>query len=510
MKKPSDELYQSVALALQRGEGPSLLDAAQALLELEGPSERAVVACAVVLMRSGKLDGARAALESYVMSHGETAAVLTNLAKVAAEEGDEPKALATARRALDHDPDYDGAVRWWAALVRKRSDDAGYKAALEGVGGWRAKLLLADEAWRMGHDADAEKLLEEAVEKGRGPAMVLAAQRLTERGWHEEVVDLLKGWDPKKHGLEAGAALVRAQVSLGRFADARAGIARLPGRVPELEQRLIESELLASGPGELRAVPIFAPLWASVMPEAELPPLSAEPRVALVTFTDPRDSELCRSFPLAMSDAIRSVGVESYVVLPIVKGKGLVATSTEWTLERSLRLLPPRHLPKSLVLGRFTLGLAGERQLELDVYDLGASGQATSLRAFGKRTDAELLGSGLKALARQLKLPNTPHARGDDAWLAALAAALPVFLVGAGAVDAQYVWHATRGLEMALAACAGSADPEPRLLAISLYVSGMRMELPGFEDFKGAVLELVVEPRSPPAVQRLEELVRSA
>ncbi|MBL8956356.1 MAG: hypothetical protein JNK82_36620 [Myxococcaceae bacterium] len=511
MKKPSDELYQSVALALQRGEGPSLLDAAQALLELEGPSERAVVACAVVLMRSGKLAGARAALESFVMSHGETPAVLTNLAKLAAEEGDEPKALATARRALDVDPDYDGAVRWWAALVRKRSDDAGYKAALEGVGGWRSKLLLADEAWRMGHDADAEQLLEEAVEKGRGPAMVLAAQRLTERGWHEEVVDLLAKWDPKKHGLDAGAALVRSQLSLGRFADARATLARLPGRVPALEQRLIESELLATGAGEVRAVPVFAPLWASVMPEAELPPLSAEPRVALMTFTDPRDSELCRSFPLAMSDAIRATGVESYVVLPVVKGKGLVATSAEWTLERTLRFLPPRHLPRSLVLGRFTLGLAGERQLELDVYDLSVPAAApASLRAFGKRTDAELLASGLKALARQLKLPNTPHARGDDAWLAAQAAALPVFLVGAGAIDAQYLWHATRGLEMALAACAASADPEPRLLAISLYVSGMRMELPGFEDFKAPVLELVVEPRSPPSVQKLEDLVRSA
>lgn len=515
MKKPpdsdSDALYRSVASALQRGEGPSLLDAASALIELEGPTERAVVACAVVLMRSGKLAAARAGLESFVKTKGETPAVLTNLAKVHAEEGDEPLALATARKALEHDPDYDGAVRWWAALMRKRSDDEGYRTALEGLGGWRAKLLLADEAWRMGHDAEAEKLLEQAVAAGRGPAMVLAAQRLEARGWHEETVALLEGWEAKTHGLEAGAALTRAQLQLGRFAEARATLEKLPGRVPALEQKLIESELLAKGPGEVRAVPIFAPLWASVLPEGELPPLSKEPRVALMTFSDPREGELCRAFPLAMSDAIRATSVESYVVLPVVKGQGLVATSQEWTLERTLRFLPPRHLPRSLVLGRFASGLSGERQLELDVWDLAAPQQGpAALRAFGKRTEAELLASGLKQLGKQLKLPHAPHARGDDAWLQALAAALPVFLVGAGAIDAHNVWHPTRGLEMALAACAGSADPEPRLLAISLFVSGMRMELPGFEDFRGAVLELVIEPRSPPTVQALEALVRSA
>lgn len=510
MKKPSDPLYQSIAAGLLRGEGPGLLEAASALIEQEGPTERAVVACAVVLMRSGKLEAARAGLESFMKSHGETPAVLTNLAKLAAEEGDEPRALATVRRALDHDPNYDGAVRWWASLLRKRSGDAEYRAALESLGGWRATLLLADDAWGMGHDAEAETLLEKAVAAGKGPAMVLAAQRLEARGLHDEILELLKGWDPKVHGLEAGAAVARAQLALGRLAEARVTIGRLPGRAHALEQKLIEAELLQKGPGEVRAVPIFAPLWASVLPEAELPPLSAEPRVALMTFSDPQQSELCRSFPLAMSDAIRATGIESYVVLPVVKGQGLVSTASEWTLERTLRFLPPRHLPKSLVLGRFVAGLAGERQLELDVYDLSAPGHAKSLRAFGKRTEAELLGSALKQLARQLELPMTPHARGDDRWLQALAAALPVFLVGAGAIDAQYVWHATRGLEMALAACTDSPDPEPRLLAISLYVSGMRMELPGFEDYRGAVLELVVEPRSPPTVQRLEELVRKA
>ncbi len=510
MKKPTDALYQSIAAALQRGEGPQLLDAASQLLEQEGPTERAVVACAVVLMRSGKLDAARAGLESFLKSSGETPAVLTNLAKVAAEQGDEARALALARRALELDPDYDGAVRWWAALLRKRSQDAEYRTALEGLGGWRAKLLLADEAWRMGHDAQAEVLLEQAVAVGKGPAMVAAAQKLEERGLNEEVVELLKSWEPKQHGHDAGAALARAQLALGRLVDARATIGRLPGRAHGLEQKLIEAELLAKGPGEVRAVPIFAPLWASVLPEAELPPLSAEPRVALMVFTDPRGSELCRSFPLAMSDAIRATGVESYVVLPVVKGQGLVATTAEWTFERTLRFLPPRHLPKSLVLGRFVSGLAGERQLELDVYDLASPGAPASLRAFGKRTEAELLGSGLKQLAKQLKLPMSPHARGDDDWLRALAAALPVFLVGAGSIEGQYVWHATRGLEMALGACVGNADPEPRLLAISLYVSGMRMGLPGFDDFREAVLQLVVEPRSPPTVQRLEELVRKA
>jgi tetratricopeptide (TPR) repeat protein len=510
VNKPSDELYQSVAQALQRGEGPSLLDAASALIELEGPTERAVVACAVVLMRSGKLDAARAGLESYLKQNGETAAVLTNLAKLHAEAGDESLALATARRALEHDPNYDGAVRWWAALLRKHSDDTAYRSGLKGLKGWYSKLLLADEAWRMGHDGEAERLLEEAVSEGQASAMVLAAQRLEARGWHDEVALLLKGWDPKVHGLDAGAALARAQISLGRFTEARETIRRLPGRVPALEQRLIESELLKLAPGEVRAVPIFAPLWASVLPEVELPPLGAEPRVALMTFSDTRESELCRAFPLAMSDAIRGTGVESYVVLPVVKGQGLVTTAQEWTLERALRFLPPRHLPRSFVLGRFVDGLNGERQLELDAYDLSAPGAPHRLRAFGKHTDEELLSSALKGLARHLKLPKAAHARGNDAWLAALAASLPVFLVGAGAIDASHLWHGTRGLEIALMACAGNTDSEPRLLAVALFVSGMRMDLPGFEDFRGPVLELVKEPTAASAVQALEELVRSA
>ncbi|MBK7857075.1 MAG: hypothetical protein IPJ65_00365 [Archangiaceae bacterium] len=499
MKTPADDLYDQLASALQRGEGPSLLDAATALLETEGATERVVVACAVVLMRSGKRDAARAGLESWLAEHPPTPAVLTNLAKLQAEAGDGPRALVTVRRALELEPNYDGAVRWWAALLRTRTDDAGYRAALESVGGWRARLLLADEAWGGGHDAEAEALLEQAVELGGGPAMVLAADRLARRGWHEEVVALLSGWEPKTHGLAAGVALARAKLHLHRFDEARATIARLPARVPALEQQLIETELLARGPGEVRAVPIFAPLWASVLPDAALPPLSPEPRVALMVFSDARESELCRSFPLALSDAIRNAGVESYVVLPVVKGQGVVTSAHEWTLERALRFLPPRHLPRSLVLGRFVAGLGPERQLELDVYDLTRPAHPHALRAFGKRTDAELLSSALKALARQLKLPATPHARGDDAWLAALSASLPVFLVGAGAIEARHIWHATRGLEMALGACAGNQDAEPRLLAVSLFVSGMRMGLGGFEDFRAAVLEL----------KTLEQLVRS-
>lgn len=544
-----DALYRLLADALLQGEGESVVPAANRLFELEPGSERATVALAIALMRSGRLDEAEAKLKGFVERRGETGVVLTNLAKIAAERGDDQKALELARRALTLDPNQDNGLRWWASLVRRRSDDAAYKTALEDLAAapraWRVQLLLFELRLEQRDVAAAVKCLRAALSSSGSSreAIAAVAESLERAGLHRELVDLVGPLYNPAMGLLSGVRLAAAHLALGDLAKARALVEQLQSHpaaprsteLADLERRLVEASVgPASGQLDIASVPVFAPLWAAALEGAAawlLPPASPQSRVALLAFADltappsppglstPTErTDLARALPLALAEALRLEGIEAYCVVPVVRSKGLVAPSTRFSLEEMLALLPARFVPRVLIAGTFVTGLFGERQVEMDLYELRTRAAPKQLRAFGKRGDAELYQSARKQLSRALADAGVPSGSGAapvaisepiEGELSALGAALPTFLVASGALARDNLWHPTGGLEAALAACLRSSRAWPRLLAVSTFLAGRSAGLAGFDRFRQAVLDIVTDQRSPEPVQRLAPLVHA-
>lgn len=538
----AEELYRFLAAALERGEGPSLARDAQRLVELEGGTERACVAIAIILQRSGEAARAEGVLRAYLTERGPTAVVLINLAKLQAERGDEAGALALGRRAVQLGPNQDNGLWWWASLARKLGPEPAARAELEAVtrlpGSFRAHLVLASWALERGEEDAAQQRLQQALAAAAFPGepMAWGARRWLQQGRPARAAALLADYSPARDGLAPGLCLLEAFEALSREDDARSLASKLhalPGgaRAPQVlrwAQRLAQEEAAARAvSAPTVGLALFAPLWAAPLEGAlawlSPPPKAGARSVAITTFctSDGRapspgpvepsdDDDVARGLPLALAEALRERGVETYTLVPVLQGVGLVSPTFRLELEQWLALLPKRHLPRVLVTGSLTRGLMGERQLELELIDLARRAVVTTARAFGKRTEAELLESALRQLRRPLAdagvaLEEGPRPGGE---VRALAAALPTFALGAGVVERACVAGFTGGLEVCLDAALKHPEAlQPGLLAVAVFLEGRRAGLPGFERFDDAMGQLVCDEGRPALLRRLAPLL---
>jgi tetratricopeptide (TPR) repeat protein len=233
-----DALYGTIMSALSDGFAPELMTAAARLVDIDGQPERSHVTHGIVLLESGRLDDAEAALQAGIRAVGETAALLTNLAKVARDRGD----VAThdlLRRAVRLDPNFDHALNGWLALERERAGEAGFLKALRDAcglpGSWRAQLLLARHYLAAG-DLPAAREQYTAVLAAAdvdGAALMTMSADLARHG-HTGLIVTLVGpvYEPAKHGPQAGFNLLRACLETERVAEGEALLARLRPLAP--------------------------------------------------------------------------------------------------------------------------------------------------------------------------------------------------------------------------------------------------------------------------------------
>ena len=201
------------------------------LVELQPGAERGVVLQAIVYMKTGRLDEAERALRGFIGQHGETGVVLTNLAKIQDERGDEPAAVETLWRALELDPNQENGLGWYEAIHREHGGDAAGVAAMRKVaalpGSWRAQLWLAHGELGSHNLSGAIAMYEESLARAGTPAPAdLLAQMsgdLGNAGAIEPIVELAgPRFDAASHGIQVGNNLIRAYVELGRPGEARA------------------------------------------------------------------------------------------------------------------------------------------------------------------------------------------------------------------------------------------------------------------------------------------------
>lgn len=221
-----DELYQNIVLALHDGFYPDILKASARLLIIDKNKERNYIVRSIVLMENGRNREAKAVLQSYIDKYTETGYVLTNLAKVYANEGNNAKAEELLWRGLQLDPNQDNGVEWWIAIYNEKGGKAAYVDELKKIsnikGSWRAQLWLAREALEQKDLSTALQYYKHVISLAKDVPDVLTqiSGDLGKNGFYGEVFNLiLPIYDLNKHDVFAGLNILQAYLENRRYEE---------------------------------------------------------------------------------------------------------------------------------------------------------------------------------------------------------------------------------------------------------------------------------------------------
>ncbi|HEV3354590.1 MAG TPA: hypothetical protein VG076_16800 [Acidimicrobiales bacterium] len=433
-------LYSAIVQGLRDDFAADLLDASAHLVEIDPDPERATTARAIVLMKTGDLDGAEEVLRRFHGTHDPSGVILTNLAKVAAERDDHDRAHDLLGEALQIDPNLENGLLWWAALARERGGEEGYLEALDTVaevqGSWRPQLWLARHRLDEGDLAGALELYQRVLQLAadQSDALLMISGDLGNAGYVEQVFELvLPRYVPERHALSVGFNLLNACVQAGRRAEGEAllhriGLLNAPharDQVAAFAHSLDELKATELGPPEAtepEAAPTIVdvprPLWHTYLgrPDWLLPQVAAGRRasVGILTLADASGEErigggpeaattvggLARAVPLALAEALLyTTDVEPMAIIPVVRGLGPVVPAQGWPPEDVIDLGRTEGAELNYVVtGSVTQGEAST-SVRLELWDIERGEAVDSL---AKETTAEDAGTALLDLGQQL------------------------------------------------------------------------------------------------------------
>ncbi|WP_227247507.1 tetratricopeptide repeat protein [Paraburkholderia caribensis] len=228
------ELYSQIISGLNNGFAADLMTAAARLVEIDDVPERCYTIQGIVQMKNGQIDAAEATLRAGMAKAGETGTLLTNLAKVFAERGDETRAYEILWRAVRADPNQDNGLLWWVAVQREHGGEEAYLQALRTVaalpGSWRAQLWLARHHLEHKDVEAALALYAQVLEGGMsdGSALMMISGDLGNNGQVPLILELVgPAYDERKHDPMTGLNLLRACQQLGKVDEGEALLARM-------------------------------------------------------------------------------------------------------------------------------------------------------------------------------------------------------------------------------------------------------------------------------------------
>lgn len=205
-------------------------------LQIDEDVERSAVLLAIVYLKVGRLNDSERVLQHYMSRNGESGVILTNLAKVHAERGEDEKMLSTLWHALELDPNQDNGLGWYEVIHREEGGEAAGAEALRRVaaipGSWRAQLWLARAELLSQRLDRALALYQECLARASKPAptdmLMDMSGELGKAGRFTQIFELVEpAFEPAVHGLQVGNNLIKAHVELGQLEDARAILDRL-------------------------------------------------------------------------------------------------------------------------------------------------------------------------------------------------------------------------------------------------------------------------------------------
>ncbi len=215
----ADQFYEEMVKPVER------------LAQIDPQPERGALLQAIVYLKNQRPADAERILQGHLQQHGESGAVLTCLANLHAERGEQDRALATLERALQLDPNQEDGLAWYQVIHRERGGDQARLQALGQIaalrGSWRAQLWLARAALERRDLPEALRLYRESLAAAGQPVpgdlLLQMSGDLGRAGHVPELVQLtLPHFQAPVHGLHAGNNLIKALLDLGQREPARA------------------------------------------------------------------------------------------------------------------------------------------------------------------------------------------------------------------------------------------------------------------------------------------------
>lgn len=430
----AEQLHRQIARSLADGAAAAALPLAQSLFALEKGSVRASVALVATLQQLRRFDEADGLAAAQLAVHKQAAPLLVKRAQLAAERGRAEEAGAFLAQALKRDPNHALGL----ALFAARADAAGVDvdAALEQhtktSGSWRAHLLLYGRARDRGDTDAARAQARRALQKQPTSAAQLA-EAMLDIDADDDVIALFLPYQPHKHGVFVGTALVRALLRAGRRPEAVLVEEQLRSFPPAAASEGLKAAAALLAASTTTAPPAPADHRSVVIvPMPIAGPSGVRPQVAVSAFydegaVDDADVFLCRALPLALAQAFADVG--AYAAFPVVRGAGFWSARAPLSLDERLHLLPASSPPRVLIGGHKAPSPTGARW-HLQIFDLKKR-STIDVDADAAGAPDEVFRRLIAALAPAVA-PMRPTAHAVP--LAVLAAALPV-LVAEGVPD---------------------------------------------------------------------------
>lgn len=402
-------LYDALLGGLNDGFAADLIPAAARLVEIDDDPERSHTIQGIVLMKNNQLDEAESTLKTGMAKVGATGILLTNLAKVFAERGDDARADELLWQAIEADPNQDNGLVWWATLKQEREGETGYVAGLKTVaalpGSWRAQLWLARHYLEHKNVAAAKALYEEVLAGGRydSRSLMMISGDLGQNGEISLIVELIAPiYDEHRHDPMAGINLLRAYQELGNPEEGEKLLSRMYGLdIPPLKQYLDEfaqafhrmrkesAQGTPTDPGqvEISTLAISQPIWHYGLYKADWLFTRKPPEADTIGFfalskitaeATPAESQreddvgrLARAIPLYLAEAAHYwTPFAAQCYFQIAAGIGPVLSSHSTDGNALFDLVPPTM--KYFITGQ--LGFTGEGgqrqwQLSLTIWD---------------------------------------------------------------------------------------------------------------------------------------------
>ena len=368
-KDNPDALSALLLDALPAGAAEEIVPSAAHLQSIDPRPERGAAIHGLVLLAANRAAESEDVLVTYLGQFGPSATVLTHLARAQAVQNRLEEADATLWRALEADPNDEGAVGLYAARSREREGDFGWQSALERAatlpGAWLPLLWLGRSALDARNRTLAVGLYKQAIERAGRPAPTALLQSVSgdlgQFGLLEDILRLVRPlYEPELHGLAVGNNLLRATLDSGQPAESLAmlrDLARLnrpelaePLRAWEIEIRRRDLAAQAQqNPPQPQLLRIDGPVWLPANTPGRKLYATAEPRRGTVLFlgssaTLPEElpqevaatlpdtaGRLSRAIPLYLAEsAYALLGLETQTLVPWADIVGFAMLHQPW------------------------------------------------------------------------------------------------------------------------------------------------------------------------------------
>ncbi|GGY20185.1 tetratricopeptide repeat protein [Paludibacterium paludis] len=433
------EIYNLIISGINDGFATDLLAATERLLEIDGIPERSHSVRGIVLMKNGLLDEAEDVLRKGITKAGATATLLTNLAKVFAERGNQPRADEILWQAVQTDPNMDNGLLWWAAIQRERGGEAGYLQALHTAaalpGSWRAKLWLARHHLEHKAIEAARTLYTEVLAAGLydSGTLTMISGDLGNNGQVPLILELIGPiYNEHQHDPVTGLNLLKAYHQLGKVDEGEALLSRMYalGLAPfkqyldqcaqafqEMRKEAEQDKPFDPDSLKVATLALNQPIWHYGLRNADW--LFAQkpedaPRIGFFAFSKIMDGHeraesqreddlgrLTRAIPLYLAEAAHYWSdYASSFFIQIVEDGGPVVSGDEIDGNALFDIAPPEM--KYFVTGKIGSsgeGDATEWQISLSLWDCGTRAKQAS--ESGKAIQAEL-GAMILVLEKRL------------------------------------------------------------------------------------------------------------